>query len=107
MSCSPAPAIPALAAPMRPTTLIAVDDYVLCTYSKMTGATGVKSMKLAEKVTGTLTGYVEGKSVVAGGTTYKINAVCRFQGYDRRLFDQCDEHHRRCLSRLLRRCCLC
>ena len=41
----------------------------------MTGATGVKSMKLAEKVTGTLTGYVEGKSVVAGGTTYKINAV--------------------------------
>ena len=32
-------------------------------------------MKLAEKVTGTLTGYVEGKSVVAGGTTYKINAV--------------------------------
>ena len=53
----------------------AVDDYVLYTYSKMTGATGVKSMKLAEKVTGTLTGYVEGKSVVAGGTTYKINAV--------------------------------
>ena len=53
----------------------AVDDYVLYTYSKMTGATGVKSMKLAEKVTGTLTGYVEGKSVVASGTTYKINAV--------------------------------
>ena len=53
----------------------AVDDYVLYTYSKMTGATGVKSMKLAEKDTGTLTGYVEGKSVVAGGTTYKINAV--------------------------------
>ena len=53
----------------------AVDDYVLYTYSKMTGATGVKSMKLAEKVTGTLTGYVEGKSVVAGGTTYKVNAV--------------------------------
>ena len=48
------------------------DAYVLLA---STGTTGVKSMKLAEKVTGTLTGYVEGKSVVAGGTTYKINAV--------------------------------
>ncbi len=34
---------------------------------------GVKNVVAAEKVTGELTGYTAGKSVVVGGTTYKFN----------------------------------
>lgn len=33
----------------------------------------MKNVVTAEKVTGELTGYTVGKSVVVGGTTYKFN----------------------------------
>ena len=48
-----------------------VDDIVAYNYSTKTGDAGVKNVVAAEKVTGELTGYTAGKSVVVGGTTYK------------------------------------
>ena len=50
-----------------------VDDIVAYNYSTKTGDAGVKNVVAAEKVTGELTGYTAGKSVVVGGTTYKFN----------------------------------
>lgn len=50
-----------------------VDDIVAYNYSTKTGDAGVKNVVTAEKVTGELTGYTAGKSVVVGGTTYKFN----------------------------------
>ena len=50
-----------------------VDDIVAYSYSTKTGDAGVKNVVAAEKVTGELTGYTAGKSVVVGGTTYKFN----------------------------------
>ena len=50
-----------------------VDDIVAYNYSTKTGDAGVKNVAAAEKVTGELTGYTAGKSVVVGGTTYKFN----------------------------------
>ena len=50
-----------------------VDDIVAYNYSTTTGDAGVKNVVAAEKVTGELTGYTAGKSVVVGGTTYKFN----------------------------------
>ena len=50
-----------------------VDDIVAYNYSTKTGDAGVKNGVAAEKVTGELTGYTAGKSVVVGGTTYKFN----------------------------------
>ena len=53
------------------TDKFAVDDMVLYTYA----AGEVQSMALAEKVTGSLTAYTEGKSVTVGGTAYSSNTV--------------------------------
>ena len=50
-----------------------VDDIVAYNYSTKTGDAGVKNVVAAEKVTGELTGYTAGKSIVVGGTTYKFN----------------------------------
>ena len=50
-----------------------VDDIVAYNYSTKTGDAGVKNVVAAENVTGELTGYTAGKSVVVGGTTYKFN----------------------------------
>ena len=50
-----------------------VDDIVAYNYSTKTSDAGVKNVVAAEKVTGELTGYTAGKSVVVGGTTYKFN----------------------------------
>ena len=52
-----------------------VDDIVAYNYSTKTGDAGVKNVVAAEKVTGELTGYTAGKSVVVGGTTYKFNTA--------------------------------
>ena len=53
----------------------AVGDKVLYTYSRKVGDVGVQSMKVAEKVTGTLEAYTVGSNVVVAGTTYKANDV--------------------------------
>ena len=52
-----------------------VDDIVYYTYSNKAGDVGVQSVVKAEQITGELTGYTAGKSVVVGGTTYKFNAA--------------------------------
>ena len=52
-----------------------VDDIVYYTYSNKAGDVGVQSVALAEQVTGKLSGYTAGKSVVVDGTTYKFNAA--------------------------------
>ncbi len=57
------------------TTNFAVDDVVLYTYSNRAGDVGVQSVKSAETVTGTLTGYTEQSSVTVNGTSYKVNSV--------------------------------
>ena len=50
-----------------------VDDIVLYTYSQKTGATGIKSVEVAETVKGALTNYTVGKQAVVGGKTYKYS----------------------------------
>ena len=50
-----------------------VDDIVLYTYSQKTGATGIKSVEVAETVKGALTNYTVGKQAVVGGETYKYS----------------------------------
>ena len=50
-----------------------VDDIVLYTYSQKPGATGIKSVEVAETVKGALTNYTVGKQAVVGGTTYKYS----------------------------------
>ena len=50
------------------------DDIVLYTYSSKAGDAGVKSMALAEKVTGKMNGYTTEKNVTIDGTTYKKSA---------------------------------
>ena len=52
-----------------------VDDIVYYTYSNKAGDVGVQSVVKAEQITGELTGYTAGKSVVVDGTTYKFNAA--------------------------------
>ena len=49
------------------------EDIVLYTYSNKAGDTGVKSVALAQKVTGQLTGYAAGKSLTVDGTTYEYS----------------------------------
>ena len=56
------------------TETLAKEDVVLYTYSKKTSDTGVKSAVVAEKVTGQLTGYSAGKTLVVDGTTYSYSA---------------------------------
>ena len=67
------PLLPRLvpAPPMRRTTATAKDDIVLYTYSGKAGDAGVKSMALAEKVTGKMNGFTAEKNVTVDGTTYK------------------------------------
>ena len=50
------------------------DDIVLYTYSGKAGDAGVKSMALAEKVTGKMNGFTAEKNVTVDGTTYKKSA---------------------------------
>ena len=50
------------------------DDIVLYTYSYKAGDAGVKSMALAEKVTGKMNGFTAEKNVTVDGTTYKKSA---------------------------------
>ena len=50
------------------------DDIVLYTYSSKAGDAGVKSMALAEKVTGKMNGFTAEKNVTVDGTTYKKSA---------------------------------
>ncbi|MFR1635092.1 MAG: S-layer homology domain-containing protein [Oscillospiraceae bacterium] len=50
------------------------DDIVLYTYSSKAGDAGVKSMALAEKVTGKMNGFTAAKNVTVDGTTYKKSA---------------------------------
>ena len=50
------------------------DDIVLYTYSGKAGDAGVKSMALAEKVTGKMNGFTTEKNVTVDGTTYKKSA---------------------------------
>ena len=50
------------------------DDIVLYTYSGKAGDAGVKSMALAEKVTGKMNGFTASKNVTVDGTTYKKSA---------------------------------
>ena len=50
------------------------DDIVLYTYSYKAGDAGVKSMALAEKVTGKMNGFTAAKNVTVDGTTYKKSA---------------------------------
>ena len=50
------------------------DDIVLYTYSSKAGDAGVKSMALAEKVTGKMNGFTASKNVTVDGTTYKKSA---------------------------------
>ena len=50
------------------------DDIVLYTYSYKSGDAGVKSMALAEKVTGKMNGFTAEKNVTVDGTTYKKSA---------------------------------
>ena len=50
------------------------DDIVLYTYSGKAGDAGVKSMALAEKVTGKMNGFTAAKNVTVDGTTYKKSA---------------------------------
>ena len=50
------------------------DDIVLYTYSGKAGDAGVKSMALAEKVTGKMNGFTAKKNVTVDGTTYKKSA---------------------------------
>ena len=50
------------------------DDIVLYTYSGKAGDGGVKSMALAEKVTGKMNGFTAEKNVTVDGTTYKKSA---------------------------------
>ena len=59
-----------------------VDDIVYYTYSNKAGDVGVQSVVKAEQVTGELTGYTAGKSVVVGGTTYKFNAAANIATSD-------------------------
>ena len=50
------------------------DEIVLYTYSGKAGDAGVKSMALAEKVTGKMNGFTAEKNVTVDGTTYKKSA---------------------------------
>ena len=52
-----------------------VDDVVLYTYSAKAGSEGVKSVSLAEQVTGELTAYTASKSVSIDGKAYSANDV--------------------------------
>ena len=50
-------------------------DYVYFTAAQNGSSYDVKSLAVAEKVTGELTAYTGNSSVIVGGTTYKVNAV--------------------------------
>ena len=68
-----APRIPGGVAGNFTTEDFNVDDIVLYTYSQKTGATGIKSVEVAETVKGALTNYTVGKQAVVGGETYKYS----------------------------------
>ena len=56
------------------TDAFAKEDIVAYTYSKKSGDDGIRSMALAEKVTGKMNGFTAEKNVTVDGTTYKKSA---------------------------------
>jgi hypothetical protein len=60
---------------------VKTDDYLLITAASETGtAYEVQSVKVAEKVTGEVTGYADKDSVTIDGTTYNYSATCDKNG---------------------------